>query len=74
MLNIVSCSNDTVYLSYGYGGKVVEVSLRPGDVFTSRCLGNNVDLFLNGFSDVIFDVLFENSLNNAYDELVLEFL
>ncbi len=72
LLNLVSCSNGTVYLSYGYGGRVVEVGLRSGDVFTFRYLGRDVVLFLNGFSDAIFDVLFENFLGGAYDDLSVD--
>ena len=68
-LRLASCGDDAAYLRYTHGGTAAEIGVRSGDTFVIRYMGRDVVLFLNGFSDAIFDVLFENFLGGAYDDL-----
>jgi len=71
LVKLKSCSND-VRIIYKCGSKIVDVEVQNYDAFYFKYLGRDVILFLDGYFGFIHDILCENYLGGAYDDLHVE--
>ncbi len=67
-MRLLSCPG-SVWLRYGEDDKLVDLGFLGDGVFVFNYLGREVRLFLDDFPYFLHDILFENFLGDAYNDL-----
>ncbi len=67
-MRLLSCS-DGVWFRYGGDNKLVDLGFLGDGVFVFNYLGREIKLFLDDFPYFLHDIIFENFLGGAYNDL-----